>query len=69
MKYTPGKIQEQAIRNRFSTRIEQALNSLQKQVSAGRLKNRDKIHVPIGRILAWHPQVTAERRSRRASTY
>jgi hypothetical protein len=30
---------------------------LQQQVSAGRLKNRDKIHVRIGRILASHPQV------------
>lgn len=35
----------------------EALKSLQKQVSAGRLKNRDKIHIRIGRILASHPQV------------
>ena len=55
---TEGRQQkEHAIRNRFSTRIEKALNSLQKLVSAGRLKNRDKIHVRIGRILASHPQV------------
>jgi transposase len=55
---TEGRQQkEQAIRNRFATRIEKALNSLQQQVSAGRLKNRDKIHVRIGRILASHPQV------------
>lgn len=55
---TEGRQQkEQAIRNRFSTRIEKALNSLQQQVKAGRLKNRDKIHVRIGRILASHPQV------------
>jgi transposase len=48
---------EQAIRNRFATRIEKALHSLQQQVQAGRLKNRDTIHVRIGRILASHPQV------------
>jgi transposase len=55
---TEGRQQkEQAIRNRFSTRIEKALKSLQKQMKAGRLKNRDKIHVRIGRILASHPQV------------
>src|SRR6266446_879407 len=43
---TEGRQQkEQAIRNRFATRIEKALESLQKQVKAGRLKNRDKIHV------------------------
>jgi len=55
---TEGRQQkEQAIRNRFVTRIERALGSLQKQVKAGRLKNRDKIHVRIGRILASHPQV------------
>ena len=55
---TEGRQQkEQAIRNRFSTRLEKALNSLHKQVKAGRLKNRDKVHVRIGRILASHPQV------------
>jgi len=56
---TEGRQQkEQAIRNRFATRMEKALGSLQKQVKAGRLKNRDKIHVRIGRILASHPQVS-----------
>ena len=55
---TEGRQQkEQAIRNRFATRMEKALDSLKKQVSTGRLKNRDKIHVRIGRILASHPQV------------
>jgi len=48
---------EHAIRNRFARRTEAALDSLQKQVTTGRLKNRDKIHVRIGRILASHPQV------------
>ena len=37
--------------------METALDSLKKQVKAGRLKNRDKVHVRIGRILASHPQV------------
>ena len=55
---TEGRQQkEQAIRNRFAARMEKALDSLKKQVNAGRLKNRDKIHVRIGRILASHPQV------------
>jgi transposase len=55
---TEGRQQkEQAIRNRFTTRMEKALDSLKKLVKAGRLKNRDKIHVRIGRILASHPQV------------
>ncbi len=55
---TEGRQQkEQAIRNRFATRMERALGNLQKQVKAGRLKNRDKIHVRIGRLLASHPQV------------
>jgi transposase len=55
---TEGRQQkEQAIRSRFATRMEKALESLKKQVKAGRLKNRDKIHVRIGRILASHPQV------------
>jgi transposase len=55
---TEGRQQkEQAIRKRLTTRLERALESLQKQVQAGRLKNRDKIHVRIGRILASHPQV------------
>ncbi|HEY6346285.1 MAG TPA: IS1634 family transposase [Bryobacteraceae bacterium] len=48
---------EQAIRNRFATRLEAALDNLKKQVKAGRLKNRDKIHIRIGRLLASHPHV------------
>jgi transposase len=55
---TEGRQQkEQAIRNRFASRMEKELANLEKQVKAGRLKNRDKIHVRIGRILASHPQV------------
>jgi transposase len=55
---TEGRQQkEQAIRSRFAGRMEKALQNLEKQVQAGRLKSRDKIHVRIGRILACHPQV------------
>lgn len=55
---TQGRQQkEQAIRDRFATRMEKALKTLHQQVKAGRLRNRDKIHVKIGRILASHPQV------------
>ena len=50
------KEKEKAIRNRFSARIEKALASLEKQVREGRLKNRDKIHIRLGRIQASHPQ-------------
>jgi hypothetical protein len=50
------KEKEKAIRNRFSIRIEKALASLEKQVRQGRLKNRDKIHIRLGRIQASHPQ-------------
>ena len=48
---------ENAIRSRFTARIEQALNRLQSNVARGRLKNRDKIHVRLGRIQARYPQV------------
>ena len=55
---TEGRQQkEQAIRNRFASRMEKALESLKKLVKTGRLKNRDKVHVRLGRILASHPQV------------
>ena len=54
---TEGRQQkEQAIRQRFTARMEKALGGLEKQVRDGRLKNRDTIHVRIGRILASHPQ-------------
>jgi transposase len=54
---TEGRQQkEQAIRQRFAARMEKALGGLEKQVRDGRLKNRDTIHVRIGRILASHPQ-------------
>jgi transposase len=51
------KEKEQAIRSRFSTRIEDALGRLAKRVRDGRLKDRGKIERRIGSILARHPQV------------
>lgn len=51
------KEKEQAIRSRFSTRIEDALGRLAKRVGDGRLKDRGKIERRIGSILARHPQV------------
>jgi transposase len=48
---------EQAIGSRFTTRIEKALSRLQQSVAQGRLKNRDQIHLRLGRIQARHPQV------------
>jgi len=51
------KEKEKAIRSRFSTRMERALNKLKKRVAEKRLKDRNKIERQIGRIQARHPQV------------
>ena len=51
------KEKEKAIRSRFSTRMETALNKLKKRVAENRLKDRNKIERQIGRIQARHPQV------------
>lgn len=51
------KEKEKAIRSRFSTRMEKALNRLKKRVAEKRLKDRNKIERQIGRIQARHPQV------------
>lgn len=48
---------EQAIRSRFSTRMEKALTALEKRVAKGQLKDRHKIERRLGRIQARHPQV------------
>ena len=48
---------EQAIRSRFSTRIEKALTALEKRVAAGQLKDRHKLERRLGKIQARHPQV------------
>ena len=54
---TGRKEKEQAIRNRFSTRMESALKRLAKTIETGRLKDRHKMERRLGRIQASHPQV------------
>jgi transposase len=54
---TARKQKEQAIRSRFSARMEKALTALQKRVAAGRLRDRGKIERQLGAIQARHPQV------------
>jgi transposase len=51
------KEKEQAIRSRFSARMEKALTALQKRVAAGQLRDRGKIERQLGAIQARHPQV------------
>ncbi len=51
------KEKEQAIRNRFSARMEDALQRLAKTIATGRLKDRNKMERRLGRIQATHPQV------------
>ena len=52
------KEKEKAIRNRFSARMEDALQRLAKNIETGRLKDRNKIERRLGRIQASHPQVS-----------
>ena len=52
------KEKEKAIRNRFSTRMEEALQRLAKSIETGRLKDRNKMERRLGRIQARHPQVS-----------
>jgi transposase len=54
---TGRKEKEKAIRNRFSTRMENALKGLQKSIDKGRLKDRHKMERRLGKIQARHPQV------------
>jgi transposase len=54
---TGRKEKEQAIRSRFSSRMERALNALQKSIAAGRLKDRNKMERRLGKIQARHPSV------------
>ena len=54
---TARRAKEQAIRSRFSTRMEKALQALQKRVAEGQLKDRNKIERNLGSIQARHPQV------------
>jgi hypothetical protein len=51
------KEKEQAIRHRFSHHMEDALQRLGNTISAGRLKDRNKMERRLGRIQANHPQV------------
>jgi transposase len=51
------KEKEKAIRNRFSHRMEAALQRLAKTIETGRLKDRHKMERRLGRIQAGHPQV------------
>jgi transposase len=51
------KEKEKAIRKRFSTRMEAALQALEKNIASGRLKDRYKMERRLGRIQARHPQV------------
>jgi hypothetical protein len=48
---------EQAIRNRFEARLEQVLERLARSLARGRLKDRDKILLRLGRLQALYPQV------------
>jgi len=48
---------EKAIRKRFSTRMELALQRLQQTIAAGRLKDRNKMERRLGKIQARHSQV------------
>jgi transposase len=51
------KEKEKAIRNRFSNSMETALKGLDKTITAGRLKDRNKMERRLGKIQARHPQV------------
>lgn len=51
------KEKEKAIRTRFSSSMEKALNGLQKSIATGRLKDRNKMERSLGKIQARHPQV------------
>jgi len=55
---TARQEKEQAIRHRFSARMERALKHLAQRVEKGQLKDRQKIERRLGRIQARHPQVT-----------
>src|SRR5579863_999277 len=51
------KEKEKAIRSRFVAKIEKALAGLEKRIVEGKLKDRDKMFMSLGRIQASHPQV------------
>ena len=51
------KEKEKAIRNRFSSSMEKALQGLQKTIELGRLKDRHQMERRLGKIQARHPSV------------
>ena len=51
------KEKEKAIRNRFSSSMEKALKALEKSITLGRLKDRNKMERRLGKIQARHPSV------------
>jgi len=51
------KEKEKAIRNRFSSSMEEALKGLEKTIALGRLKDRNKMERRLGKIQARHPSV------------
>jgi transposase len=51
------KEKEKAIRERFSSRLEEALQRLEKTIAAGRLKDRHKMERRLGKIQARHAPV------------
>ena len=51
------KEKEKAIRKRFSTSMEAALQRLEKTIASGRLKDRNLMERRLGKIQARHPQV------------
>src|SRR6266478_10205486 len=48
---------EKAIRERFCSRMEEALKRLEKTMATGRLKNRNLMERRLGKIQARHPSV------------
>jgi hypothetical protein len=48
---------EQAIRERFTARMEKALRAREQTIASGRLKDRNRMERQLGRIQARHPQV------------
>jgi transposase len=55
---TARREKEKAIRSRFSTHLEKALEGLAQRVATGKLKDRGKIERRLGRIEARYPSVT-----------
>jgi transposase len=48
---------EKAIRERFCSRMEEALKRLEKTIATGRLKDRNRMERRLGKMQAWYPSV------------